>query len=433
MLEQDAARAAAAIARAEPHAKDPAVRAEIRRIKDDFFRHHAAGIYNILTQGCTRPRRLSDLCYAAAERLPALLPTREAIARERGLRRQAAKLGREADQALFAAHILADERAGLHLVHAMLRPLPGAEPALKAFRQSDYLDFGKTILERRDNVGLLTLTNPAVLNAEDDETMEAFETAIDVALLDDRIEACVLRGGEVTHPKYAGRRVFNAGINLTHLYQGQISFIEFIMERDLGLVHKLYRGLWVSQSYHEQFEDYVEKPWLAVVDAFAIGGGCQLLCVMDRVIAEPGAFFSLPASHEGFIPGAANLRLPRLVGIRRARQAMFFDQPFAVDAPGGMLICDEVVPPEEMEEAIDRNTAQMLAAGFVSAVSNRKALRAGQEPLAVFRLYMATYARHQAQCFFDPSLMANLEKNWKPRERGRSAPPPRDDEAQGRY
>ena len=38
---------------------------------------------------------------------------------------------------------------------------------------------------------------------------------------------------------------------------------------------------------------------------------------------------SLPASHEGFIPGAAPLRLPRLVGIKRARQAMFFDQPFA--------------------------------------------------------------------------------------------------------
>jgi (3,5-dihydroxyphenyl)acetyl-CoA 1,2-dioxygenase len=420
MLDQDAARAAAAIARAEGHGKHPAVRAEIVRIKEDFFRNHAAAIYNELTRGCSVARRLGDLCYAAAERFPALLPTREAIARERGLRRQSAKQGREVDQALFAAHILADERAGLHLVHAMLRPLPGAERALKAFRQAGHLDFGKAVLERRDNIGLLTLTNPGFLNAEDDGTMEAFETAVDVALLDDRIEACVLRGGEVTHPKYAGRRVFNAGINLTHLYHGQISFIEFIMERDLGLVNKLYRGVWVSRSYHEQFEDYLEKPWLAVVEAFAIGGGCQLLCVMDRVIAEPGAFFSLPASHEGFIPGAAPLRLPRLVGIKRARQAMFFDQPFAVDAPGGMLICDEVVPPEEMDEGIERNAAQMLAAGFVSAVSNRKALRAGQEPLSIFRRYMATYARQQAICFFDPVLMANLEKNWMPKERAKT-------------
>ena len=62
----------------------------------------------------------------------------------------------------------------------------------------------------------------------------------------------------------------------------------------------------------------IEKPWLAVVESFAIGGGCQLLCVMDRVIAEPGAYFNLPASKEGFIPGSANLRLPRLAGIQGA-------------------------------------------------------------------------------------------------------------------
>ena len=37
------------------------------------------------------------------------------------------------------------------------------------------------------------------------------------------------------HPKYAGRRIFNAGINLTHLYYGQISLVEFFIERELGL------------------------------------------------------------------------------------------------------------------------------------------------------------------------------------------------------
>ena len=46
------------------------------------------------------------------------------------------------------------------------------------------------------------------------------------------------------------------------------------------------------------FEDYVEKPWIAAVEAFAIGGGCQLLCIMDRVIAEPGAYFQ-PAGQQG--------------------------------------------------------------------------------------------------------------------------------------
>ena len=72
--------------------------------------------------------------------------------------------------------------------------------------------------------------------------MAAMETAVDLVLLDDRIQVGVLRGGLLQHPKYPGKRIFNAGINLTHLYYGQISFIEFIIERELGLLNKIYRG-----------------------------------------------------------------------------------------------------------------------------------------------------------------------------------------------
>lgn len=402
------------------HPGDQALKADLRALKERFFRRHATTIYDRLTDGCTRARRLSDLTYAAAELYPQLLPSRRAIAEERALQRQSAKRGLEIDQGLFAAHILADERRGLHLIHAMLRPTPEAERQLAAFRRTGRADLGKARLERRDNIGHITLTNKDCLNAEDDESVKALETAIDLALLDDQIEVGVLRGDVVQHKKYAGRRVFNAGINLTHLYYGQISFVEFILERDLGLVHKLYRGLWVSESYYEQFEDYLEKPWLAAVEAFAIGGGCQLLCVMDRVIAEPGAYFNLPASKEGFIPGAANLRLPRLVGIQNARQGIFFEKMFPVDRPEGMLICDEVVPSAEMDAGIERNAKGLVRAGFLSAVSNRKALRVAQEPLSAFRRYMATYARQQVQCFYDPALLANIEQHWKPQTRRRA-------------
>ena len=219
---------------------------------------------------------------------------------------------------------------------------------------SGFADLGEAKVERKGKVGHVTLTNPKFLNAEDDRATAALETAVDLVLLDDAIEVGVLRGGTVQHPKYAGRRIFNAGINLTHLYYGQISFVHFFIERELGLLHKIYRGHWRSESYDEQFEDYVEKPWVAAVEAFAIGGGCQLLCVMDRVLAEQGAYFNLPASKEGFIPGAANLRLPRLVGIKLAREGIFFERVFHADTPEGRMICDEVVPAGEMDAAIER-------------------------------------------------------------------------------
>jgi (3,5-dihydroxyphenyl)acetyl-CoA 1,2-dioxygenase len=227
----------------------------------------------------------------------------------------------------------------------------------------------------------------------------------------------VLRGGTVQHPKHAGRRVFNAGINLTHLYYGQIGFVEFLMERELGYLHKMYRGHWRSESYEEEYEDYVEKPWIAVVESFAIGGGCQLLCIMDRVLAEPGSYFNLPASKEGFIPGAANLRFPRIVGIQLTRDGLFFERKFEAETPEGRRIADEIVPAGEMDAAIERNARQLMRAGMTSAVANRKALRVAQEPLSDFRRYFATYARQQSLCLYDPKLLENLEQSWKPSSR----------------
>ena len=82
-----------------------------------------------------------------------------------------------------------------------------------------------------------------------------------------------------------------------------------------------------------------------------------------------------------------------------------------------MLICDEVVPREAMERASSATPRASCAPASLSAVSNRKALRVAQEPLADFRRYMATYARQQALCFYDPGLLANIEAHWKPQSR----------------
>ncbi len=392
-------------------------KAYLRTVREAFFRRHAVAMYADLTANYARPLRVAELVYAAADRFPGLLPTRAQNAAERALKRQSAKEGREIDQGQFIAHVLADAKAGNHLIHAMLLPKREATERIAEFRRTGFADLGAATVERKGNVGQVCLTNPKFINAEDDIAMAALETGVDIVLLDEQIEVGVLRGGVLDHPKYAGRRVFNAGINLTHLYYGQISFVEFILERELGLLNKIYRGHTRPGYWDAEIEDYAEKPWLAVVEAFAIGGGCQLLCVMDRVIAEPDAYFNLPASKEGFIPGSANLRLPRLVGIQKARHGIFFEKKFHAGTPEGMMICDEVVPREEMEAAIARNTRQMVAAGFTSTVSNRKALRVGQEPLESYRRYMAVYARQQCLCMYDQDLIDNLERSWQPQQR----------------
>jgi (3,5-dihydroxyphenyl)acetyl-CoA 1,2-dioxygenase len=357
-------------------------------------------IYDELTDGRTLSLRVSELAYKAASSCPGLVPTRADIDGER-LHLQKDKVGLEIDQGLFVSRVLGSRRSGEHLIAAMSLPKPESLSLLDEFRQSGTADLGVVRVDRIDRVGHVTLQNHACLNAEDDGFTAAFEVAVDLVLLDDGIDVGVLRGGPATHPKYAPRRVFGSGINLTELYHGRISLLEFMIERELGPINKMYRGIGET-----------EKPWIAAVDTFAIGGSCQWLLVMDRVIADTTSMFVLPARKEGIIPGCANLRLPRFVGERLARQAIFFNKTFEAATPEGRLIADEVVPTDEMDEAIAVAADELMSAGATSLRANRRALREAQEPLDNFRQYMSVYAREQALCLYSPALVDNLERSW---------------------
>jgi thioesterase DpgC len=139
------------------------------------------------------------------------------------------------------------------------------------------------------------------------------------------------------------------------------------------------------------------------------------LLTIDYTIAAEDAYLTLPARKEGIIPGAANLRLPRFVGDRIARQAILAERRIDCASPEGRLICDEIVPAQEMDAALERVVERLTSSGVVSGAGNRRAFRAGEESLDTFRRYMAVYAREQAYCHFSPALIANLERNWKTR------------------
>jgi (3,5-dihydroxyphenyl)acetyl-CoA 1,2-dioxygenase len=380
--------------------------------REDFLRDHAGELYAELTDGFRESVRVEDLVYRAAERVPGLVPTREVIAAERRLR-LADKRGAEIDQGVFVSHVMADRRAGRHLVHAMMRPKREAEERLDAFRTTGQADLGVVHVSRRDGIGTVEFRNLRYLNAEDDVANAATETAVDLVLLDPDCTVGVLRGGVVDHPRHAGRRIFSSGLNLTHLYHGMIPFADFFMARELGLLNKMYRGHWFGGDFERDLEDTAEKPWIAAVESWAIGGGCQLLLIMDRVIAERRSYFNLPARKEGIIPGLSDGRLPRLLGERMARQAVMFERVFQPDSPDGALLCDRVVEDSAaMDSAIVEDATQLVSAGVVSAAANRKAIRIGLEPVDDFRRCMAVYAREQARCLFNRALVENLDRNW---------------------
>ena len=167
---------------------------------------------------------------------------RATIAKDGRGRAPGDKDGCEIDQGILFNQFLADPVCGLHLCHAMLLPREESTEALAKFLRDGKLDLGFAKVERQGKAAVLLLANKRFLNSEDNSTQPATEIAADVCILDPQSQVAVLRGEVVPESKYAGRRIFNAGINLTHLYYGKIPFLWFLV-RDLGFVNKMMRGL----------------------------------------------------------------------------------------------------------------------------------------------------------------------------------------------
>jgi enoyl-CoA hydratase/carnithine racemase len=386
-----------------------------RESREAFLVRHAEAVYRALTRDQTTFVRAEPLVYAAAALFPGLVPTRAQVAVQ-AEKMQRDKDGIEIDQGIFFAQILAHPGAGAHLCHAMLLPKADSAARLPELQAKGAIDLGTAVVRRVGKATAVYLHNPRYLNAEDEATINETETAVDLAILDSS-ELALLRGDTVEHPKYAGKRVFSTGINLTHIYHGKISYLWYIT-REMGFVNKMMRGLArPNVSPDEVYGGTIEKPWIAAVEHFAIGGGCQYLLTMDYVVAASDAYMTLPARKEGIIPGAANMRMWRFTGDKIARQAIMSGRRLDCDTPEGRMICDEIVAPAEMDAALDRVIASFTDSGVVSAAGNRRAFRVGEEPLDDFRRYMAVYCREQAYCHFSPALIANLEKHWNAAQR----------------
>ncbi len=394
-----------------------AILAAARQVRERFLRRHAAAVYDRVTDQRRRPLRLDDVAAEVAATFPGLAPSAAKVARDREFP-QMHQDGVQIDQGILFAHLFADRACGLHLLHAMRRPTPAALERLASFRATGRASFPSMTLERQGTLGRITFHHQAWLNAEDEEYQEALEVLVDLVLLDDGIRVGVLRGAPMTKAKYAGRRVFGAGINLTQLYHGRIGLIRFMLDRETGPLGKIYRGLSTPEFDPSDVEDGIEKPFVAGVDSFAIGGHCQMLLILDAVVAQRGAYFNLPARKEGIIPGVANLRLPRFVGERATRQGLFFNRDFAAESAEGLLICDEIVEGDDaMERALERRAKDLTSAGVTSMIANRRALRTGAEPIDDFRRYMAVYPREQAYSVYSEALIDNLVRNWNAHQR----------------
>lgn len=369
-----------------------------------FMEKHAKLVYDAITASRSEISELSDISFAASELFPGLTPTRAQIASECE-KIQASKEGREIDQGIFFHALLSVPDIGMRLINSMLKPTAKALQLLPEFARSGELKIGAVHLQKRGRAAYLTFENVSCLNAEDNALIDSMETAVDLALLDDAVGVLILRGGEMQHARYKGRRVFSAGINLKNLHAGSISFTDFLLRREFGYINKMACGLALAATERNRSATRIEKPCIAAVDTFAIGGGAQILLVCDHVIASAGSYFSLPAAQEGIIPGVANLRLGDMTGARLARQIILSGRQIWANEEAGKCIFDEVVAPSAMEQIISLRADQL---DNPAVIANRRMLRLAREPEDRFRTYMAEFALAQAERMYSQDVLNKL-------------------------
>lgn len=197
------------------------------------------------------------------------------------------------------------------------------------------------ILTTRDGtIGLITINRPSTLNALDIPTLRMLEAALTALETDSSVHVIVVTG--------AGERAFVAGGDVADLdsRQGLPHYLEFA-----EIIHTCFR----------RFET-CDKPTIAAVNGWALGGGTELVLALDIRIAADSAKFGLPEINLGLFPGAGGTqRILRQLPACRAREVVFTgDQFTAAEAVTWGLINRAVPKADLMADAMA--TARKIAA-----------------------------------------------------------------------
>jgi len=96
----------------------------------------------------------------------------------------------------------------------------------------------------------------------------------------------------------------------------------------------------------------LDKPTVAVVNGFALGGGCELASGCDMIIASEKAQFGQPEISVGAIPSVATVLLPRLIGRKKAFELILTGDVIGAAEAKQIGLVNKVVPPEKLDEAM---------------------------------------------------------------------------------
>lgn len=187
------------------------------------------------------------------------------------------------------------------------------------------MNYETILFERIDRVAKITINRPQAMNSINSQAWNELGAAFERFAGDNELWVAVLTG--------AGDRAFCAGADLKELATGAAVRTEQMMRWGwAGLVRQ-----------------YCEKPVIAAVNGYALGGGTELALFCDLVVASSGATFGLPEVKRGLVAGGGGLlRLPRQVPLKVAMHYIMTGDSMDAETALRWGLINQVVEPERV-------------------------------------------------------------------------------------
>jgi len=213
------------------------------------------------------------------------------------------------------------------------------------------------ILEKEEKLAVLYINRPKAMNALNKDTILEIKDAVTAVNDDPAVELLIITG--------SGDKSFVAGADIA--FMQNLSAME---AREFGaLGQKVFRLI-----------EAMEKPVIAAVNGFALGGGCELAMCCDFRIAASNAKFGQPEVGLGITPGfGGTQRLPRLVGPGMAKQLLYTADVINADEAFRIGLVNKVVQPEELLPEVKKIAGRILSKGQLAVRLSKAAANEGMQ------------------------------------------------------
>lgn len=210
-------------------------------------------------------------------------------------------------------------------------------------------------LEPQGEIAVIRINRPEALNAMNTDVIGELSRTIDIIAADENIKVVILTG--------TGERSFCAGADISYMVNIEPMQAERYASAAQGVINKIER---------------LEKPVIAAVNGFALGGGCELAMACDIRIASSNAKIGQPEVTIGIPPGwGGTQRLTRLVGPAKAKEMIFTGKMITAEEAQQIGLVNKVVsisPDDDIPPEVPKGDSakEKERAGQVSKILNKK-------------------------------------------------------------